>query len=146
MAGQVIGINTAIVADANGIGFAIPINATKGILAGVLETGKVSRVYLGVNYLTITPDVAREYDLSVNSGAYVMANNNGNPVVSGSPADKAGIKRGDVITKINNEAIGKQGGLSSILGEYRPGDKITLTFLRDGKEQTATVTLSAYKE
>lgn len=145
MAGQVIGINTAIVEDANGIGFAIPVNATKGILKGVLETGSVTRAYLGVNYLTITPDVAREFDLSVTSGAYVYASQ-GNPVVSGSPADTAGLKKGDIITKVNSKAIGKQGGLSSLLGEYQAGDKITLTLLRDGKEQTTTLTLGTYKD
>jgi len=144
MAGQVIGINTAIVEDANGIGFAIPINATKGVLAGVLETGKVNRAYLGVNYLTITPDVAREYNLNVNNGAYIKADGSSNPVVSGSPADKAGLKSGDIITKINNETIGSQGSLSSILGEYRPGDKITITYLRDGKENTTSLTLGTY--
>ena len=144
MAGQVIGINTAIVEDANGIGFAIPVNATKGVLAGVLDTGKVSRAYLGVNYLTITPDVAREYKLDVNSGAYVYASGSSSPVASGSPAEKAGLKSGDIITKINSETVGKDGSLSSILGEYRPGDKLTITYLRDGKEQTTTVTLGTY--
>lgn len=146
MAGQVIGINTAIVEDANGIGFAIPINATKGILAGVLENGKVSRAYLGVNYLTITPDVAREYDLSVTSGAYVYASGSTNPVVAGSPAANAGLKSGDIITKINEESVGTQGSLSTILGEYQPGDKITIMYLRDGKEQTAAVTLGSYAQ
>lgn len=144
MAGQIIGINTAIVEDANGIGFAIPINATKGALAGVLETGKVTRSFLGVNYLTITPDVAREYDLSVNNGAYVRGGTSGNPVASGSPAEKAGIKENDILIKINDETIGKQGSLSSILGEYRPGDEVTVTYLRDGKEQTTRVTLGTY--
>jgi len=145
MSGQVIGINTAIVEDANGIGFAIPINATKGILAGVLETGEVSRAYLGVNYLTITPDVAREYDLNVNSGAYVHATGSTSPVAPGSPAEKAGLEDGDIIIKINNETVGTDGSLSSILGEYRPGDKITITYLRDGKEQTTSTTLSTYR-
>lgn len=144
MAGQVIGINTAIVEDANGIGFAIPINATKGILAGVLETGKVSRAFLGVSYITVTPDVAREYDLPVKAGAYVYTENDTDPIAKNGPADKAGIRKGDIITKVNNESIGAQGSLSSILGEYRPGNKVTLTFLRDGKEQTASLSLSEY--
>lgn len=146
MAGQVIGVNTAIAEDANGIGFAIPINATKGVLAGVLDTGKISRSYLGVNYLTVTPDVAREYKLSINTGAYVYAANNANPVVSGSPANKAGLKSGDIITKINDETLGTQGSLLSILGEYRPGDKITITYLRDGKDGTTSLTLGTYSE
>lgn len=144
MAGQIIGINTAIVEDANGIGFAIPINSTKGVLTGVLENGKVNRSYLGVNYLTVTPDVAREYNLSVKNGAYVHAENS-NPVVSSSPAAQAGIKSGDVITKVNDEAVGTQGSLSSILGGYKPGDKVTLTYLRDGKEHTTTATLGTYQ-
>lgn len=144
MAGQIIGINTAIVEDANGIGFAIPINSTKGVLSGVLENGRVSRSYLGVNYLTVTPDVAREYDLSVKSGAYVHADGS-NPVVSNGPAAKAGIKSGDIITKVNDEEVGTQGSLSSILGGYKPGDTVTLTYLRDGQARTTTVTLGTYQ-
>lgn len=146
MAGQVIGINTAIVENANGIGFAIPVNATKGILAGVLENGKVSRSYLGVSYLTITPDVAREYKLSVKAGAYVHTSRSTDPVAADSPAAKAGIQDGDIITKINDSTVGAQGSLSSILGQYRPDDKITITYLRDDKEQTTSLTLGAYSE
>jgi serine protease Do len=144
MSGQVIGINTAIAEDANGIGFSIPINSTKGILAGVLESGKIQRAYLGVSYITVTPDVAKQYNLFVSTGAYVYGSGSTNAVVSGGPADKAGIKNGDVITKVNDETVGTQGALSTILGEYRPGDKVTLTYLRDGKEQTASATLTAY--
>jgi S1-C subfamily serine protease len=145
MAGQVIGINTAIVEDANGIGFAIPVNATKGTLQGVLETGKVTRAYIGVNYVTITPDIAREFDLTVNSGAYIYSSG-GNPIVAGSPASKAGLKKGDIITKVNDKALGKQGALSSLLGEYQAGDKVTLTILRDNKEQALNLILGSYKE
>ena len=144
MAGQVIGINTAIAEDANGIGFSIPINSTKGILAGVLETGKIQRAYLGVSYVNVTPDVAKQYNLSVNTGAYVYSSGSSNAVVSGSPADKAGIKSGDVITKVNSDTVGSQGSLSTILGEYRPGDKITIAYVRGGSEKTTTVILDAY--
>lgn len=144
MAGQVIGINTAIVEGANGIGFAIPINSTKGIIAGVLETGKVSRAYFGVNYLTVTPDVAREYDLPVNRGAYVYASGTNSAVMPGSPADKAGIKDRDIITKINTDEIGPSGSLSSMIGQYRPGDTVTVTYIRDGKEQTTKVTFAEF--
>jgi serine protease Do len=143
MAGQVIGINTAVAADANGIGFSIPINSTKGILAGVLSNGKVSRAYIGVNYLSVTPDVAKEYKLSVDDGAYVYAAN-GSAVASGSPAEKAGLRNGDIITKVNNDTIGKQGSLASIIGQYQPGNTVTLTYIRDGKQQTTEVTFSTY--
>ncbi len=144
MSGQIIGINTAIVEDANGIGFSIPINATKGILAGVLETGKVSRAYLGVNYLSITPDVSREYDLPVTSGAYVYATGRASAVAPDSPAAKAGLQSGDILTKIDTYTIGKQGGLSSIIGQYRPGNTVTVTYLRDGQERTTELTFGTY--
>lgn len=144
MAGQVIGINTAIAEDANGIGFSIPINSTKGILAGVLETGKIRRAYLGVSYINVTPDVAKQYNLSVNTGAYVYSSDSSSPVVSGSPADRAGIRNGDVITKINDATVGSQGSLSTILGQYRPNDKITLTYIRGGSEKTTTAILDVY--
>jgi len=143
MAGQVIGINTAVAADANGIGFSIPINSTKGVLAGVLENGKVSRSFMGVNYINVTADIAKEYKLTVKEGAYVFKTD-GSAVASGSPAEKAGLKNGDVITKINDSVIGKQGGLSSVIGQYKPGDKVTVTYIRDGKEQTTQLTFSAY--
>lgn len=143
MAGQVIGINTAIAEDANGIGFAIPINATKGVIASVLETGKVSRAFLGVNYVSITPEVAREYKLSVKNGAYVYAES-GSPIQSGSPAAQAGLRNGDIILKVNSDTIGLNGGLSSIIGQYKAGDKVTITYLRDGKEATTSLTFSAY--
>ncbi len=145
MAGQIIGINTAIAEDANGIGFAIPVNSTKGILAGVLETGKINRAYLGVSYLTITPDIAREYSLSVKVGAYIHTGTGSSAVVANGPAAKAGIQDKDIITKINGQVVGKQGNLSSILGEYRPNDKLTITYLRDGKERTTTLNLGSYK-
>lgn len=143
LAGQVIGINTAIVEDANGIGFAIPINSTKGVLAEVLETGKANRAYMGVNYLSITPDVARQYKLDATTGAYIYTAS-GNPVAAGSPAEKAGLKSGDIITKINDSSVGPNGSLSSIIGEYRPGDTVTVTYLRDGKEATTRLTFDTY--
>lgn len=143
LAGQVIGINTAIIEDANGIGFSIPINSTKGVLAGVLENGTVDRAYIGVNYLTVTPDVAREYNLPVNQGAYIYAAN-GNAVLSNGPAAKAGLQDGDVITNINDQEIGTDGGLSSILGQYQPGDQVSVSYIRDGQTRTTTVTLASY--
>lgn len=146
MSGQVVGINTAVATDAQGIGFAIPINSVKGILSGVLKTGEVRRAFLGVNYTLITPEIARYYKLSVNSGAYVYnsSSNTSSAVASGSPADKAGVKDKDIITKINGVEIGNNGSLSTLVGEYSPGDTIELTVLRGDREQTIKVTLSAY--
>lgn len=143
--GQVIGINTAVAQDAQGVGFALPINATKGIIKGVLATGKVERAYIGVNYVTITPEVARQYGLNVKSGAYVISADGGRAaVVTGSPADKAGIKEKDIITKVNGVDVGKAGDVASLVGEYAPGDTIELSILRGGVAQTQRVTLVAY--
>src|SRR5690606_18011685 len=141
--GQVIGMNTAVAADAQGIGFAIPINSIKGMLKHLLKTGEVERAFLGVNFIPVTPESAKEYDLPVQNGAYVFAER-GSPVASGSPADKAGIKDKDIITKVNDVSVGTNGALTTLIGEYAPGDTVELTILRGGNERTITVTLSAY--
>lgn len=146
LAGQVIGINTAIAEDAQGIGFSIPVNATKGMLKGVLANGKVERAYVGVNYISITPEIAEQEKLSVKTGAWVHAENGKSAVVSGSPADKAGVKDGDIITKVNDIEVGDRGGVASLVAEYAPGDTVQLTLLRSGKSETVTVTLAAYSQ
>ncbi len=145
MAGQVIGINTAIASDAQGIGFAIPINATKGLVSGVLKDGTVRRAYVGVQYIDITSDVRAEYKLSVSQGALIKSTGAGQTVASGGPAEKAGVREGDIITKVNDRTVGEQGGLSSIIGEFSPGDKVEMTLLRDGKTKNISLTLGEYK-
>jgi serine protease Do len=145
LAGQVIGINTAIVQNAQGIGFSIPIGAAKGILKGVLRDDGVRRAYLGVNYIPITADVAQRYNLSVTKGAYVFGGDGKTAVVKGSPADKAGLKSKDIITKVGGIEVGDRGGVSSLVGEYAPGDTIELEILRNGKTMKVKVTLEAYK-
>lgn len=144
-AGQVIGINTAVASDAQGIGFAIPINATKGVLASVIQNGKVERAYIGVRYVDITPALAKQRNLPVREGALVSGDNNSSAVMSGGPADKAGLKDGDIITKINDMTVGNQGSITTIVGEYKPGDTVQITYLRDGKEQTTKLTLAKYE-
>jgi serine protease Do len=142
--GQVIGINTAVAANAEGIGFAIPINAAKGTLKSVLAGKGVQRSYLGLRYVQITAELAKKYNLATKQGAYVVSEG-GTAVLSGGPADKAGIKDKDIITKINGLAVGSQGGVSSLVGEYAPGDTIELTLLRGGGERTVKVTLGSYQ-
>jgi serine protease Do len=144
--GQVIGINTAIASGAQNIGFAIPINDVSGLIKRVISTGKFERVYLGVEYAALTPDVAKQLNLSVNQGAYVESSsqNGGSPtVISGSPADKAGIQEKDIITKIDGTSIDQNHSLLSLLGQHSVGDKITLTIIRDGKSTQVDVTLAA---
>ena len=143
--GQVIGINTAIIEDAQGIGFSIPISATKGILKGVLDGGPVERAYVGVNFIPITADVAKHYNLPVKKGAYVYVSDSQSAIIPGGPADKAGVKDKDIITKVNDIEVGDRGGVSSLVAEYAPGDTIKLTVLRGGQTMTINVTLAAYK-
>jgi serine protease Do len=143
MAGQVVGINTAIAQDANNVGFVIPISSTKGVIASVLASGKVERPYIGVRYLSITPEVAKEYNLSVRQGAYVSSDK-GSAVQQDGPAAKAGIKDRDIIAKVNGVEVGTKGSVSTLLGEYRVGDTVELTILRDGKTISVKVTLTAY--
>lgn len=142
--GQVIGINTAIAADAQSIGFAIPISATKGMLSHVIKTGKVERAYLGVQYVSITPAVKREYDLSVDRGDYITAER-GSSVQSGGPAEKAGVKDKDVIIAVNGYRVGEVASVSTLISEYEPGQKVELTVLRDGREIKLTATLGTYQ-
>lgn len=145
MAGQVIGINTAVAQDAQGIGFAIPINATKGTLKGVLAGKGVQRAYLGVRYVPVTPEVVKKYKLTVKQGAYVYGESTSS-VMTGGPADKAGVKEKDIITKINGAVVGRNGGVSSLVGAYAPGDTISLTVVRDGRERDLSVTLGTYSD
>lgn len=143
--GQVIGINTAIAADAQGVGFAIPIGAAKGMLAELLETGTLKRPYLGVRYVSITPESKSEYKLPVNSGDYVIADS-GKSVQEDGPAAKAGIKNKDIIIKINGVEVGKTGSVSSLISEYRPGETVEVTVLRDGSTKKINVKLGAYSD
>ncbi len=141
--GQVIGINTAIAEDAQSIGFAIPISATKGLLNHVIKTGKVERAYLGVQYVSITPTVKDQYDLSVGKGDYVTADR-GSSVQQNGPADKAGVKDKDIITAVNGFKVGEVASVSSLISEYEPGQKVELTVLRGGREIKLTATLGTY--
>lgn len=140
-AGQVIGINTAVYSDGNGIGFAIPISAVKGMLKTIINTGKAERAYIGVSYVNITPSVQKQYNLSASRGAYV----GGSPaVIKDSPADRAGLVDGDIITGVNGIEVGTSGSLATLIGEYGVGDTVELTYLRNGEEHTTKLTLEAY--
>lgn len=144
-AGQVIGVNTAIAEDAEGIGFAIPISSVKGILKQILADGSFQRAYLGVQYVSISPEVAREYDLPINRGAYVYADS-GAAVMSGGPADQAGIKAGDIIVSVNAIEVGERGSVASLVSEYAPGDVVELQVRTGDDMRTVKVKLGAYSD
>lgn len=145
-AGEVIGINTATSASAENMGFAIPISSVKGMLQQLIETGKAERTYLGVYSAEITPEVAKAYNLPVNSGAYLYSSSTYSAIVKDSPAAKAGLKDKDIVTKVNGIEVGKAGSLADLIGEYKPGDTVQLTVIREGNEIAVNVTLEGYKK
>lgn len=142
---QVVGVNTAVASEAQGIGFAIPISSVKGILKSIAEGKTPNRAYLGANYISVNPQVQKAYNLNVSKGALIK-NRNGKSVISGSPAQKAGLKDGDIITKIDDIEISKNISLGSLIGEKSAGDKVKITYLRDGKESTSVATLEEYRK
>ena len=143
-AGEVIGINTAVATSANNLGFAIPIASVKGMVKRVQETGKVERAYLGVYYISVTPEIAKKYDLPTDSGAYLYSSDRRSAILRGGTADKAGLEDEDIIVSINGIKVGSAGSVSTLIGEYAVGDKVQLGIIRDGKEKAINVTLEAY--
>ena len=145
-AGQVIGINTATSSTAENMGFAIPISSVKGMFRQLVETGKASRAYLGVYALEITPEVAKAYNLPVTAGAYLYSSSSYSAIMKDTPASKAGLKDKDIVIAINGVKVGAAGSISTLIGEYKAGDTVQLTLVREGKEIAINVTLEGYKE
>lgn len=143
MRGEVIGINTAVAGGAENIGFAIPIDNIEGLIRQVSKTGKLERPYLGVVYVSLTDSIAKELDLPKNRGAYIPKSDEygRETVVKDGPAQKAGIKEGDIIVKVGDKKIDDRNSLASLLGAYQPGDKVKFTVYRDGKERVIEVEL-----
>lgn len=146
LSGEVIGINVAV-ANGQNIGFAIPINDTKGLIASVQKNGKLERPYLGVRYVSLTDDIAYYYNLDTKRGAYIAPGQAGqSPIISDSPAEKAGLKEKDIITAINDVAIDEKNSLVSVLGRFSVGDTVKLAVVRDGKQITLDIRLEAASE
>lgn len=141
--GNVIGVNVAVAQNAENIGFAIPINSVKKILDSVQRTGKIVRPYLGVRYLLLDAELAQQRGLSVTSGALVVEGDEGEPaIVSGSPAEAAGLRVGDIITKIDDQVITQQHTLQTIIQNYNVDDSLTLEVVRGEDTITLTATLA----
>jgi serine protease Do len=143
--GKVVGMNTAVVASAEGIGFAIPADVLASSIKSVLKSGKIEKPYLGVYYVMLTKAIAKDKNLIVDQGAYLGADNQ-RAAVAGSPAEKAGLKAGDIIVQIADKSVDEQHTLSSVLSQFQVGDKVTIIILRDGREQAIELTLEAYKQ
>jgi serine protease Do len=138
--GEVVGINTAIVASGQGIGFAIPTNMVKNIVDQLETKGKVVRGMLGVQVQVVTPEIAKSFGMSEPKGALVSE------VHPGTPAEKAGIKREDIIIEYNGTPINEMNELPRLVAATPPGTKSTVKVLREGKEKTLPITVTELKE
>jgi serine protease Do len=143
LSGEVIGINTAVAGGAENIGFSIPIDDVKAQIESILNSGKLEVPYLGVRYVVLTEAIAKRYDLGRNEGAWLKAANAKQAVINDSPADKAGLKEGDIIFKVNGEEITADNPLASALTKYKVGDKLEIEYNRDGKDLKTEATLEA---
>lgn len=138
--GEVVGINTAIIAGGQGVGFATPINMAKDVLLQLKEKGKVTRGWIGVSIQEVTPDLAKSFGLKDKQGALVSSVN------KDEPADKAGIKPGDIIVEFDGKEINEVSDLPRTVASITPGKTAKIKVIRDGKEKILTITISKMKE
>ncbi|MFQ5988599.1 MAG: DegQ family serine endoprotease [Candidatus Methylomirabilales bacterium] len=136
--GEVVGINTAINPAGQGIGFAIPVNMAKPLIPQLVATGEVTRGYLGVSIQSITAELAKALKLNDRKGALV------GDVASGSPAEKAGIRRGDVIVAFDKDAVASARNLPAMVAKTPVGQEVTVTILRDGVEHQIPITVGKF--
>lgn len=135
--GEVVGINTAIVAAGQGIGFAIPVNMAKPVFSQLIKKGSVSRGYMGVTIQPVTEELAQSFGLKHAKGALV------NDVIKGGPADKAGIRQGDVITGLNGSEVKDPSHLQRLVAEAGIGKVAKISIFRDGKSFELSITLAS---
>jgi 2-alkenal reductase len=139
--GKVIGVNTLGINDmpqvgpVQGLFFAIPSNEVQRIVQTLITSGSVAYPYLGAQLVELTPDVASQYNLPVQYGAYIAR------VEQGGAAQQAGIQKGDIITAIGGQKIDSQNSFAELLFSHKPGDQVDVTLQRNGQEQHVTVTL-----
>lgn len=149
--GEVIGINTLVVRgnglsgdQAEGLGFAVPSNTVQHVSEALVATGTIEYPYLGISYSMIDGDIAAQENLPVQNGALIGAFGPNQPaIVAGTPAAKAGLKDGDIITAIGSTPLDGNTSLRAALLKYKPGDTVTLNLLRDGQPMSVDVTLTS---
>lgn len=138
--GEVIGINTAIIASGQGIGFAVPVNLVKEVVLHLKEKGRVTRGWLGVSIQEVTPELAKSFGLKDVTGALVSN------VIAGGPAEKAGLKRGDIILEMDGKVIKDFHDLPRSVAALPPGEKVSFKVLREGKEEKITAVVEELKD
>lgn len=144
--GEVIGINVAVDNLGTAIGFAIPINDARVVINSVIEIGRIVRPRLGIRYIMIDEEIARDNNLSRNMGAWVIPGDEyTSSIISDSPAQKAGLQEGDIIFEINSIKIEGKNTLRSVSQDYKPGDKIGLKIQRGDEILIKVVELDEFK-
>ena len=141
--GELVGINTAIVSQTgaySGYSFAVPVNIVKRVAQDLMDFGSVKRALLGITMGNVDKKFADEMKLSAVSGVYI------NEVLKGGAADKAGLKKNDVIVAIDGQKVTDGASVQAMVNGYHPGDKATITYIRDGKTQEAQVVFQAASE
>jgi len=148
LSGQVIGVNTAVSREGQLLGFAIPINSAKKIVESVREYGRIVRPWLGVRYVIITQETAKENKLPVNYGALILRGSGELElaIVPAGPADKAGLQENDIILEVDGTRVDQDNTLAKLIAAYSPGDTVTLKILRKGEEEEVSVLLEEYGE
>ena len=144
--GEVIGINTAMVFEAQSIGFAIPINKAKKAIESVKASGKIVYPFLGIRYVLITEEIQQKNNLPVNYGALITGGEGEPAITPGSVAETAGLKEGDIILEFAGEKITSENSLAKIIILYNPGDKVVLKILRGAAKINIPVTLGERNE
>ncbi len=141
-AGNVVGINTAVATDSNGIGFAIPIDIARPIMEQAVRGEELKRPYIGVRFQTIDRQLKEEANLPVDSGAYVSSGGGTeDPITADSPAEKAGLRDGDIILTVEGITLDREHPLDAVLVRFSPGDQVTLDVLRNGTSLQVKVIL-----
>jgi len=145
--GKAIGINAAMVFGAENVGFALPINTAKKDLEDLKKYGRIRYPFLGVRYILLNKDLKEKFNLPLDKGALIISESGPSApaVVPGGPADKAGLKEGDIILEIQNEKISIENQLEDILQKYKIGEKINVKIFRKNKEITLAVKIGERK-
>lgn len=145
--GEIVGINTAIIAGAQNIGFSIPINWAKEDLEDIIKHGRIIKPFIGLQYVMLNKELQKKYSLPTDFGAMVVRDHTPGSVaiVPGSPAEKAGVKENDVILELNGDKLTEQSDFSDTLQKCKVGDKVELTVMRNGKELKLAATLEERK-
>ncbi|PLX27455.1 2-alkenal reductase [Candidatus Parcubacteria bacterium] len=144
--GKVVGVNVATDESGSSIGFAIPINDARPVINSIIESGRIIRPRLGLQYIMLTPEIALDNKLNKTEGAWISTgNSDSNPIVEGGPADLAGLEPGDIVFEINAIKVQGTDTLLSIIQRYKPGDKIGMKVLRGERVLILVAELDEFK-